>query len=111
MCLAVEIGMFIFGLLALIRGRFILTLRRAALGANARIIGVVLMLPLPLVFGFSSYLAIRGGDLERLPRLEARLTLICLLTALAIAVLTAKPIDSGKTPDPRQDDESRKRTS
>ncbi len=112
MCLIAEIGMFIFGLLALIRGRFALTLRRAAFGANARVIGVVLMLPLPLVFGFSSYVVIESAgqepaaqNLERLARLETRLTLICLLTALGIATLTAKPIVTGKISDARQDAE------
>jgi hypothetical protein len=113
MCFAAEIGMFVFGLLALVRGRFTLSFHRAVFGANARIIGVVLMLPLPLVFGFSYVLIKSAGpeqdptaqELERLARLESRLTLICLLTALGIAALAAKRISGGKTPEAGQDAE------
>src|SRR5437879_1799730 len=48
MCLVLEIGMLIFGIIALITGKFTLTRNKVVYGVPARIIGVIMILPLPL---------------------------------------------------------------
>lgn len=51
MILGAEIGMLIFGLVALVRGKLTLTKTRIVRGPMARVLGIVAMLPLPLSIG------------------------------------------------------------
>jgi hypothetical protein len=104
MCsLILEIGMLIMGILALVRGKISLTRNRVVTGTPARVIGVVLVLPLPLalVSGFVLgivLVALSGGappkqaDLVKyaLP-LEVGIVLLCGLAAVIIGATQARP--------------------
>jgi hypothetical protein len=48
MCCIAEIAAFVFGIIAIVKGRFSLTRNRVVQGAPARVIGVLLMMPLIL---------------------------------------------------------------
>jgi hypothetical protein len=96
-----EIVMLIFGIIALVRGKFSLTRKRIVEGVPARIIGVFLILPLPLsliaglAFG-AGFLAVgkpvEGKELETIGRIvEFAIVAVCFLTALGIAMATAHP--------------------
>jgi hypothetical protein len=50
MCtIVMGLGMLIFGIIALVRGQFTLTRTKVVSGVPARIIGFILLLPLPLM--------------------------------------------------------------
>ena len=51
MILGAEIGMLIFGLLALIRGKLTLTKKRVIQGPMARVLAIIAMLPMPISLG------------------------------------------------------------
>jgi Na+/H+-dicarboxylate symporter len=89
--------MLIFGILALVKGEFSLTRDRVVDGWPARIIGIVLMIPMPLGFciGFAIGVATAAQKKELNPMtllpLDVGLVITCLLVALGIAVATAHP--------------------
>jgi hypothetical protein len=97
-----EIVMLIFGIIALVRGRFLLTRAKEVRGLPARLIGVVLLLPWPvallagMVLG-AIFLAqgkpIDSKDFQLAAQLlGVAIVVLCLLSAIGIAIATAKPI-------------------
>lgn len=63
MCmLFLEIGMFVAGLVALIAGKLRLSKNNNLTGTRARIVGVILMLPLPLAFGIGLIIGAMAGS-------------------------------------------------
>lgn len=116
MCLLIlEIGMLVMGILALVRGKIGLTPNRYVYGLPARIIGVILMLPLPLAFGggliLGIILAAQGKPVDP-KNLEstAAIMAISILVAVGLAVviigaLTAKPLPP-KVQRPPADEEN-----
>jgi hypothetical protein len=107
-CCFAEIAMFVFGVIALVKGSFSLSRSRVVKDVPARVIGAVLLLPLPVGqgIGFLWGLAIgmekgaKGQQVtaEDIRPIEKTLTIInvavasvCLVAAVAIAVATAQP--------------------
>jgi hypothetical protein len=130
LCCFGEIGVFIVGIVLLVRGTINLTPSRVVRGAPARVIGVLLMLPLVLgqgseaVYGFAIG-AQRGFERAKQgkqfgPEDAAELkknvvgpaiainvvgTMLPLLVALGIAVAKAEPRDDRRRRHRRPDDE------
>jgi hypothetical protein len=114
MCCIAEIAMLIFGILALVTGKFSLSRTRVVAGTPARIIGVILLMP--LVIGQGGGLALgmfkgmqiaaRGGpvDAQALKKeltqeletpiliLNVVVTALSVVAVAVIAVVTAKPV-------------------
>jgi hypothetical protein len=95
-----DIIMLIFGIIALVRGKFLLTRAKEVRGVPARIIGIVLMIPLPLSFvaglALGAMMASQGKSVDDLRLagsiLGVTITGLCFVSAIAIAVATARPI-------------------
>ncbi len=111
MCgLVAEIFMLVFGIMALVTGKFTLTRARVVTGVPARVVGAILVLPLPLalVMGFllGAVLVAQGKQITRdevqkyAAPLELGIILICMLTAVIVAAITAHPPQK-KGPPPR----------
>lgn len=118
--LVVLVAMLTLGIGALAKGRIKLTARRSVEGGPARLIGVILLLPLPLYIGIA-LLASLTGIVQALrparPPLWLGVTALGLVVgavvvSVLIATFTAKPIDDqsaeaedeggGVRPDPDQ---------
>jgi hypothetical protein len=108
MCCVAEIAMFVFGIIALVKGKFSLTGSRIVHQVPARIIGVILLLPLIIgqgvgfaigfakgaefaakgkEFSFHDAMSLQGPILA----VNGIVTGVSLLAALGIAIGTAKP--------------------
>ncbi len=61
MICGMEIGLAIFGILALVRGKMTLSKNKIVIGAPARLLGLVALAPLPLAFGAGVLFAITQG--------------------------------------------------
>jgi hypothetical protein len=98
-----EVALFIPGLLAVLIGHVPLTRRRVVRGSAARLIGVLLMIPLPLylIACKQSHVAPLGADrpsldplmpeTEGFVRLSAVLAAIgCVLAATVLAIITSE---------------------
>ena len=98
MCCAVEIGMMVFGIITLVRGRFQLTGNKVVSGAPAYIIGAILTATLPLLFvvgmGLGLMLAMknpgRPPDVGALAFLDFIIVPVVLVIVLVIALATAR---------------------
>ena len=106
-----EILMLIFGIIALVRGRFLLTRAKEVRGWPARIIGVLLIMPFPLSFLVGMVL---GGVFVAMGKsvddqefrsaasiLGFAIVAICFLSAIGIAMFLAEPIRKNR---PGQED-------
>jgi hypothetical protein len=108
LCCLAEIGSFIFGIIALVRGQFSLTRSRVVQKVPARIIGVLLLLPLLAGQGIGFIMGAAKGvefaakgkefTMQDAMNLQGPLlvvnvlaTAVPLLAAFIIAVVTAKP--------------------
>jgi hypothetical protein len=101
-CILIDIAMLVFGIITLVRGRFLLTRAKEVRGWPARLIGVVLLLPFPLAFLAGIVLGaifvvqgqdVQGKDLELVTRGVGRaIVVLCFLTAIGIAVAYAQPV-------------------
>jgi len=95
-----DIIMLIFGIIALVRGRFLLTRAKEVRGLPARIIGIVLMIPLPLSFvvglALGAVMASQGKSVDDLRMagsiLGVTITGLCLIGVIVIAAVTARPV-------------------
>jgi len=76
MCLLLEIGMLVMGVVTLIKGRVALSRARIVTGAPAYIIGALLILPIPLLIGLGMILSVllisQGIGPEEVAREAAR---------------------------------------
>jgi len=101
-----EIGMLIFGIVTLVRGKFYVSKTKAAVGGPAYLAGIVLLLPLPIAFtgGFvyGAMLAAEGREIDHTTLLifEVILVVVCLAIAYTIGNLNAKDL----TKEPADDD-------
>ena len=89
-----QIGMFIVGIIALVRGRFKLSKNKEVTGGKARLVGLILLAPFPLAFCAGVLLAIAsGGNVEPSTALlvDVSLTFGGLITAIVVALAVAKP--------------------
>lgn len=91
LCLIVEIGMTLWGLVTLVRGKFPLAGRKIVTGWPAYLIGLILTATIPAIFGvgfiYGVYLASQGVDLNDLDNLPNH-TLIFFGLELAITIAT-----------------------
>jgi hypothetical protein len=101
LCVA-EIGMLVWGIITLVKGKFKLSSRKVAVGGPAYFIGVLLILPLPVAFviGFAigAAQAAGGGDVNlqdpgqvlMYAGIELAVVLGLFLLALLVYAATAK---------------------
>lgn len=86
MVMGLEIGMLSYGLYALFTGKFQISKQRIVVGNSARLSGLFLVLPLPVVFilflGMGSQ--IQGMNIAPIA-IEVGIIVICLIIALVIA--------------------------
>jgi hypothetical protein len=102
MLCAAEIGMLVFGIITLVKGRFKLSRRKVVVGGPAYLIGVLLILPLPiaLVIGIAlgTSQAASGGAVNlsdtnqmlKYAGIEFAVVICLLLTAIVVAAVTGK---------------------
>jgi hypothetical protein len=92
---------FIFGLIALIGGKFRLFGKRTALGTRARIVGLILILPGPVALFLGFMLGLSGGATEDavgiLTVFEA-LMLVAAFVAAIVITLTSPEAEAQLTP-------------
>jgi hypothetical protein len=110
------IGMLVFGIIALVRGQFSLTRTKVVTGVPARIIGLILLLPLPLMLVGGLLIGIVYAAQGKQPTaddlrgvgivLELGVILTCFLVAVIIAGATAQP---PKRRRPRDDEDEEDR--
>jgi hypothetical protein len=96
-----NIIMLIFGIIALVKGSFSLTGNKVVSGLPARIVGVILIMPMPISLGvgfvYGLTLAatkqnIRDDSLQGAAIvIELSIMAVCLVTALVVAFANAKP--------------------
>jgi hypothetical protein len=118
-CIA-EIAMLVFGIIFLVRGKINLSRDKVVEGAMARLIGVILILPLPLAFlvgvmiGISKGMeaAKRGGQVQLDPDTQMAIAITelaiifgCLILALILMFATARPPQPKYGFDEEYDDE------
>lgn len=109
------IGLFILGIVTLVRGRFDFSPTKVAEGAPAYVAGVILLLPFPLAIGTVVIIGILMAARGRLPMPEDQLwlgfveigvSLACLGAALLICYLNAgNPYDRRRSRRGRDWDE------
>ncbi|HEX7449146.1 MAG TPA: hypothetical protein VF306_16450 [Pirellulales bacterium] len=104
MCCFVEVGMFVFGIITLVKGRFQLSRTKVVVGAPAYAIGAILtaVLPVALMIGvivglavFAQAGAAPGEGINAQQRIaygsvDAGVVLVALVAVMAIAFATAK---------------------
>lgn len=101
MIFGIEVGFFIAGLVALIRGKFALTPTKVVIGTAARLLGLVLMAPVPLIlsvaFGWAAATSVGNeGDIRqsavRVIRADEVPTIIvCGVVAFGVGSLLSRP--------------------
>jgi hypothetical protein len=102
-----EIVMLVFGIITLVKGAFKLTRKKVVTGGPAYVVGVLLILPLPLAlatgFAIGVMHGLQGGApmdpelLRKAAAVEWSIIVIMLISALVVALVSAKP------PQPPQD--------
>jgi hypothetical protein len=113
MCLLFEIGLLVFGIVTIALGRFTLTKTSVVRGAPARIIGVMMILPLPLTFLVALPILVvllsRGAETGTVRVLgfvvQVGVLLVCFALGLLVALGNAQPVDK---PQDRPDGEDRR---
>jgi hypothetical protein len=87
MILGLEIGLFIFGILALVRGRMTLTKSKVVEGVPARLIGMLALTPLPVAFliGVAYAIIAAPADPEKFAE-DNKWTLMGIEAAIVIGV-------------------------
>jgi hypothetical protein len=86
-----SIMMLALGVVALIRGRFVLMRRRVVYGTPARVVAVILMFALPLDF-VVMFSFLRPDEETTFSLIEIGTMALCLAAALAVAGYTARPL-------------------
>ena len=108
-CFVLEIIMFVLGVIGVAKGRVSLTRTRVAIGPPARIAGALLLIPLPvyIMANVIAGVAIIGGGGAQ-PNLALQTTagvvslislavsLGCLIAAIIVCAVTAKPLSARK---------------
>jgi hypothetical protein len=64
MILGMEIGLAIFGILALVKGKMTLSKNKVVVGAPARLLGLLALMPLPVAFGVGLLYALSEGPVN-----------------------------------------------
>jgi uncharacterized membrane-anchored protein len=109
MCtIVMSIAMLIFGIIALVRGQFTLTRTKVVSGVPARVIGVILLLPLPMMLVGGMLIGVFYAMQGKQPRpediqgpavlLEVGVVLGSMLIAVVIGLATAGPPQRRRLP-------------
>ncbi len=88
MILGAEIGMFIMGVIALVKGKLTLTKNKVVEGTAARLLAIVLMMPIPvaftvgLIWGIAINVGNAGGGIQQpgfgsLVAMELGIVVVC----------------------------------
>jgi hypothetical protein len=103
----------VVGVIVLVKGEVKLTRTRVARGGPAYVVGALLALPLPLAFGIGLVYGVMMGARNqpidpkalqaKFAPIELGIDIACLLGAVIIAAVTAKPV--GRRPAAPVDDE------
>jgi hypothetical protein len=128
MCCIAEVAMLIFGIIATVTGKFSLTRGRVCRGASARFVGVVLIVAPLLAFGTTFAITamkfaqkgvqspeqLSPQDMREIENTAMITQLVlgglALVTALGIALATAKPVERRpRRRDEEDDDRPRRR--
>jgi formate-dependent nitrite reductase membrane component NrfD len=106
-----EIGMLIFGIIALVRGHFLLTRVKEVRGWPARVIGIFLILPLPLSLSIGMTLVasvVATGEDPDVQKVQSTIRIIevvivalCFCLAIAVGLFFYQPVR--KTPSKSED--------
>jgi hypothetical protein len=121
MCCLVQIAMLVMGVIAIVKGQIKLSPRRVVDGVPARVIGVVLIMPLPLalflgfVVGFG--LAAQGKNVDRntmliVSPIDIGVVVLALVISLIIGLATSHPVEKRRRReeyDDYDDDDERPR--
>ncbi len=101
MIFGLEIGMLIFGIIALVTGKIKFSPKRIATGAAARIAGVMLILPMPLALAAGAFIGLlqasQGKPLNldqlkfKVAIVEIGIVVACPLLAIIIGAIAARP--------------------
>jgi hypothetical protein len=111
MCCVLEIAMLIWGIVALATGKFMVTRNKVVYGPMARVIGAILMLPLPVSFFIGILIGVgfaaqgKKFDMAKaqvFSPIELGIVVLCFAAAMAIALATGKPVRKKRIP---QDEE------
>ena len=98
MCCLVEIGMMVFGIVTLVKGRFPVSKNRVVTGGPAYLIGAILTGTLPILFAvglFIGFMAVaRTG---RQPRIEDYAYLDLIIVPIILLIVTAIALSTAKT--------------
>lgn len=110
MCCLVEIGMFVFGIVTLVKGKFQLSRTKVVVGAPAYVIGAILtaVLPVVLLLGIvvgAVFFARTGQEPTAQQRLafsgvDLAVVAAALVATMAIAFTTAKEPKRKSSPTP-----------
>jgi hypothetical protein len=108
-CLAIEITMFVLGMIGVVKGKVSLTRTRVTIGTPARVAGALLLIPLPvyIVANVVAGIAIFGQAAQPSnPAFEATAAIVsvvsiavsaaCFLAAIVLCAVTAKPLSQRK---------------
>ncbi len=106
MLLILEVVMFVMGILAIVRGKLTLSKKKVCVGVPARVAGAILVLPIPVVFGFATIYAIMvvkpGMTAEQIQKamgflpsaVEIGAIIVCGAVASTIASMKGQPAES-----------------
>lgn len=113
MILGMEIGLAIFGILALVRGKMTISKTKVVVGAPARLLGLFALTPLPLAFMAGVIYAVRegGGNPQGFVANDnARLTLALIEGGIVVGVAIVVFAIGAMIAVPPQEAERRERT-
>lgn len=110
MCCFVEVGMFVFGIVTLVKGRFQLNRTKVVVGAPAYAIGAILVSVLPVVFVIGAIVGvaavmqtgqpIAANERFRYAWIDASVVGLALLATMGIAFANAKEPKRKSSPTP-----------
>ena len=113
--IGMNIGLIIAGIMALVRGKFVLTKNRVVEGVPARLLGAACFIPLPVVLcGSVTFLLVRSGGAVREPTTEDQLLsaaiewgimIVSLLILFGTAFALSGPPSEDRPPPRRWDDD------
>jgi hypothetical protein len=105
MIFGAQIGLLVFGIFALIRGRFGMGKEKKIVGPRARLLGIICLAPIPLsmiaglVMGFSNPEAVAGGQLKDV---IAWIEIAILIVTVVILALLSKNFHKQQEIEARQ---------
>ncbi len=97
MCIGLELGLVVFGIFALVKGRFSVSRSKVVAGTAARVMGVLALLPIPLAIVVHTLYAaasIRSGtemDRAAAQDVDGAITIGVVVLLLVVGIALGKP--------------------